>query len=112
MSSPNREPMLPKVEESDLLGLVVEEVIDPGHRGWWEEFAAENPILARQILKRAYYDTQDSDHASSLEVQRRIIDNVSFAIRALKLAAEREHLAKEATEILRSLPYPGDETAV
>lgn len=104
MSSPNREPMLPKVEESDLLGLVVEEVIDPAHKGWWEEFAAENPILARQILKRAYYDTQDSDRASSFEVQRRIIDNVSFAIRALKLAAERQQLLKEAAE--HKLPLP------
>ena len=104
MSSPNREPMLPKVEESDLLGLVVEEVIDPAHKGWWEEFAAENPILARQILKRAYYDTQDSEHVSSLEVQRRIIDNVSFAIRALKLAAERQQLLKEAAK--HKLPLP------
>lgn len=93
--------MLPKVEESDLLGLVVEEVIDPGHLGWWEEFAAENPILARQILKRAYYDTQDNN-LSSLETQRRIIDNVSFAIRALKAAAERQQIAKTAAQILKS----------
>lgn len=101
--------MLPKVEESDLLGLVVEEVIDPGHQGWWEEFATENPVLARQILKRAYYDTQ-GDGLSSLETQQRIINNVSFAIRALRLAAERQQLAKEAAEILRSPPHPDDTT--
>ena len=111
MSSPNHEPKLPKVEESDLLGLVVEEVIDPGHQGWWEEFARDNPVLAHQILKRAYYSTQSIDDLSSLEVQRRIIDNVSFAIRALKLAAERQKLTKEAAEILRSLPHQGDEPA-
>lgn len=89
MASHNREPMLPKVEESDLLGLVVEEVVDPRHVDWWKEFARDNPLLARQVIKRAYFDTQDVGEASSLEVQRRIIDNVSFAIRALKAAAER-----------------------
>ena len=104
MTSREHERMLPKVEESDLLSLVVEEVIDPGHANWWQEFATENPVLARQILKRAYYDTLDINGASSLDAQRRIIDNVSFAVRALKMAAERNQLAKEAAAILKSLP--------
>jgi hypothetical protein len=89
MASHNHEPMLPKVEESDLLGLVVEEVIDPQHVEWWKELARDNPVLAQQIIKRAYFDTQNIAGSSSLELQRLIIDNVSFAVRALKTAAER-----------------------
>lgn len=88
--------MLPKVEESDLLGLVFEEVIDPTHREWWKEFARDNPLLARQILKRAYFDSQDAEGVSSLEVQRRLVDIVSFAMRALKSAAERARSEQEA----------------
>jgi hypothetical protein len=89
MDSHNHEPMLPKVEESDLLGLVVEEVIDPQHRVWWKEFASDNQLLAQQVLKRAYFDTQNIDGLTSLELQRIIVDNISFAIRALKAAAVR-----------------------
>ena len=99
MASHNHEPMLPRVEESDLLGLMVEDVIDAEHTQWWKEFAADNPLLARNVLKRAYFDTQDSTGISSLELQRIIINSVSFAIRALKLAAERRAAAPVVAEI-------------
>ncbi len=89
MASHNHEPMLPKVEESDLLGLVVEEVIDPKHVGWWKEFAGDNPLLAQQIIKRSFFDTQDLEGATSLEIQKIIIDSITFAMRALKAAALR-----------------------
>lgn len=104
MASYNHEPMLPKVEESDLLGLVVEEVIDPDHKEWWKEFARENSVLAQQAIKRAYFDTQNIDGLSSLELQRIIIDSVSFAIRALKIAAERQ--VKHATQAEATAPGP------
>lgn len=104
MVSPNREPRLPRVEESDLLGLVFEEVIDPAHAEWWKEFAGENPLLARQVLKRAYFDSHDTDGISSLEIQRRLIDIVSFAMRALKSAAERVRSEQETT----AEPHPSD----
>jgi hypothetical protein len=104
MASHNHEPMLPKVEESDLLGLVVEEVIDPKHSGWWKELAADNPVLAQQIIKRAYFDSQESG-ASSLEIQKIIIDSVAFAIRALKAAAERQSRSTEtAAPLLQAQP--------
>lgn len=104
MAFHNHESMLPKVEESDLLGLVVEEVIDPKHIGWWKELAEENPLLAQQIIKRAYFDTQEGDR-SSLEIQKIIIDSVAFAIRALKAAAERQSRTTEtAATLLRANP--------
>jgi hypothetical protein len=104
MATHNREPMLPKVEESDLLGLVVEEVIDPRHINWWKELATENPVLAQQIIKRAYFDTQEGN-ASSLEIQRIVIDSVAFAVRALRAAAERQSQpAEEATRHLNAHP--------
>jgi hypothetical protein len=109
MASHNHEPMLPKVEESDLLGLVVEEVIDPKHAGWWKELALDNPLLAQQIIKRAYFDTQDKEGTSSLELQKIIIDSVTFAIRALKAAAERQK--NEAQQIAGPLPAVSDEVA-
>lgn len=104
MASYNHEPMLPKVEESDLLGLVVEEVIDPRHVGWWKELAAENPLLAQQIIKRAYFDTQVGG-MSSLEIQKIVIDSVTFAVRALKAAAERQSsLSETAKPLLNAHP--------
>jgi len=99
--------MLPRVEESDLLNLVIEEVIDPKYLEWWKEFAHDNPLLAKEVIKRAYVDSQNLEATPSLESYKIIINNVLFAIRALKIAAERR--SAEITQDKR--PAPTDEVA-
>lgn len=94
MVSPERHSLsLPRVEETDLLGIVLEEVIDPTHKAWWEQFATENPYLARQVLLRAHNATLEE--LSSLEVEKRIVDSILFAMRALRAAAERQSIERE-----------------
>ena len=82
-SEPNSEG-LPRVTPDDLLGMVTEEALDPSHQGWWEEFAAENPELARELLERAnLIPDQDA------EAKKNIIDMAVYAVTALKRASQR-----------------------
>lgn len=89
MGSPEYETSLPRVEEADLLQLVTEEVIDPSHKGWWDDFAEHNPELAREVIRRAFTEARETTHTSPLEIQRRIVNSAAFVVRALENAAKR-----------------------
>jgi hypothetical protein len=83
--------MLPHVTEDDLLSLVYEDVLDPYHLKRWKEFATDNPELAREVLKRSWIGArklaaQESDVA---QLQKYVIDLVTFSIHALKVASQR-----------------------
>ena len=80
---------LPRVTQFDLLALVAEEIEDPDHKEWWQAFATENPVLAREVIKRAFFDSY-TEELSSFEIQKRIVNSVAFAMRALRASLERE----------------------
>jgi hypothetical protein len=89
MTSPEHEPLLPRVEEADLLSLVFEDVTDPTHERRWKEFAATNPHLAAEILKQTFIRSRDLGDASQLEIQKFAIDTVTFVVRAMEQATRR-----------------------
>jgi hypothetical protein len=88
MVSDDYESFLPRVEESDLLSLVFEDVTDPQHRERWRSFAKTNPRLATEVLKLGYVASY-TEQASSQEFQKTVVDIVSFVISALETAAKR-----------------------
>lgn len=90
MESPNRETRLPPVEESDLLLLMFDDITDADHVTRWKQFAAAHPVLAREVVQRAYIASRDDKlRASPFEIQRKIIDAVTFAVAALEIAVKR-----------------------
>lgn len=93
MTLPEHESFLPKVEEDDLLELVFEEVTSSDHYARWLALRTTNPTLAREILKRAALEAYliDKKNITTLELQKMIIDHVSFAVAALTQAAKRHN---------------------
>ncbi|HEV7952155.1 MAG TPA: hypothetical protein VGO98_02170 [Candidatus Saccharimonadales bacterium] len=91
---------LPKVEKDDILSLVSEEIFDANHMERWEHFAHTNPTLAGEILSRAHIESTQSAHfdENRMQLQKRITDTVTFAIRALEVAALRKHSAPLSQE--------------
>jgi hypothetical protein len=91
MATPGHEheSFLPEVEETDLLDLVFEEILDPEHREAWEAFAQDSPTLAREMLKRAYLAAKTTENISSVEIQKLILNEISFAFGAMRRAAQR-----------------------
>lgn len=90
--------LLPKVEQSDLLTLVLEETQDPQQTERWKHLAATNPILAREVMKRCFIETRQlvttSGEIRHLELQRIAKQVAIYALTALEAAAER--IQKEA----------------
>lgn len=92
MEKPDRKSLLPEVVRDDLLALVLEEFTDSNHIQRWVTFAEHNRILAQEILERAYVESMQIERfrEGNTEVQKAIIDTVTFAIRALEIALLRE----------------------
>lgn len=92
MEKPDNQSLLPKVEQDDILSLVSEEIFDTNHIERWVHVAESNPALAQEILRRADIEATQSIHfdENRVQFQKRIIDTVTFAIRALERATERE----------------------
>ncbi len=74
---------LPHVTEDDLLGMIVEEAVDPSHTEWWHIFAKENPELARELLNRV------NKMPDNPEARKITLDMTIYAITALRRAATR-----------------------
>ncbi len=82
---------LPVVEEDDLLNLVFDDIADPSHIERWKRFAVSNEVLAREVLKRAVIiaTNQRTSHPESGELQKSIIDTITFTMAALEVAMQR-----------------------
>lgn len=92
---------LPKVEQADLLALMSEEILDANHMERWDHFSQTNPALAQEILMRAHVESTQSAHfdENSAQLQKRIIDTVTFTVRALEAATTRHQAeSKETTD--------------
>jgi len=89
MTSHEHEPMLPRVEEADLLLLVFDEITDPVHSQRWKELAASNPVLANELLKVTLARAREISDSNPLEVQKFAVDTVTFALKALETALKR-----------------------
>ena len=88
---------LPRVEDADILSLVLPEIIDPQYRAHWEELARANPRLARALLERAYIESDGKP-----DEQKRLLDMAIFTTEALRAALLR--LQRE-----KILPSDGDD---
>ena len=84
MGEQGKKASLPRVEQTDILSMVFEEVIDNKHEGRWRRFADENPELASEILKQAYIMT-----GGNAEHQKVVTDIASFVVEAMRTALER-----------------------
>ncbi|HET6747380.1 MAG TPA: hypothetical protein VFH06_04720 [Candidatus Saccharimonadales bacterium] len=104
MTSPEHEPLLPRVEEDDLLSLVIEDITDPTHERHWKEFAAQNPHLAAELLKRTFARTRDITDSNRSEVQKFALDTVTFAMRAMEQAAKRYYTS--SGDVGDAVPQP------
>jgi pyrroloquinoline quinone (PQQ) biosynthesis protein C len=91
MTTPEYESFLPRVESDDILSLVFEDVTDTNHTERWLRFAKAHPVLAAEILGRTLIESRESvqydKHTGDL--QKRMMENVIFAVNALEMAAER-----------------------
>lgn len=84
------ESFLPHVDEADLARILFEDITDPTHRERWRHHSRLNPTLAREILNRAYIANAE-DLQNPLEMTKRIIDSVTFALSAIEAAIKRKH---------------------
>jgi len=90
MAVPEHNSPLPRVEETDLLNLMFEEIVDPSHSRRWRDLATSNPILARELLRYAHHSIRELQAPHSRECEALIISAVTFALCALEHAAIRE----------------------
>lgn len=90
------ESFLPKVSETDLGHVVYDDIVDPTHRERWRHHSRLNPVLAREVLNRAY-TVNSEDLQNPIEVTKRIIDCVTFALSAVEAAAKRNRSEDDTT---------------
>lgn len=104
MTEVPRKLVLPLVSDTDINYLLFEDIIDPEHKARFEHFAIQNPELLREIARRAYIDASSLRYYSdtrphlTLDVQKIIIDNITFALSALEVALSREGLREVTSD--------------
>lgn len=87
---------LPRIQDEDLGIALFEEFIDPTHRARFDHLARTNPKLIREISRRAYVDAYTSSEEgdqkliSTLDLQKIILDNVTFALSVLEHSIKRQ----------------------
>lgn len=99
MEKPEEKPSLPQVEQDDLEIVYIEEIFNENHIDQWFWFAEQNPILANEILARAYKEvTHGFDSGENRDQMHiRILNVVAFSMRALQVALERRKPTNEAS---------------
>lgn len=104
MSESTPEVPLPRVEQSDLHLVAIDDLFDPTHRIRWEQFAIDNPEFAREILLEA---NRLKEAGNSIE--EAAINIATFALEAYKHALRRAaHLAHGVSDDGEGL-QPSDE---
>jgi hypothetical protein len=95
---------LPRVEDADFNYLLFEDIVDPTHKARFEHFASQNPALIQEVVRRALTDSTDlhryakGDSLGMVELQKVIIDTVTFTLGALEAAADREYLVQSMSD--------------
>lgn len=94
MMKSSDESFLSHVEEDDIARVLFEDITDPSHKARYEHFARTNPELTREIMRRAGVAARnaigDQGLRTTIEVQKIIIDSVTFALSALETAVKRQ----------------------
>ncbi len=92
MTKPNGDSFLPHVEDIDITQVLFEDIVDPSHRARFERLAQTNPEIVQEIIRRAYISASElssSSVSTTVEAQKMIIDNVTFALSALEASLRR-----------------------
>lgn len=91
MTEPTGESFLPIVHGDDLALVTLKDILEPHHLERFHRIAQHNPALIQEIMRRAYFATQDIDNdaLARLSMQKIIIDNVTFALDALEASLRR-----------------------
>lgn len=96
MSEPTRDKSnLPRLTEEDISVALYEEIIDSSHMKRFDYLMRENPVLMREIVRRAYVDAysifyiDSTPLESALNLQKVVIDSVTFAVDAIDKTIER-----------------------
>lgn len=84
MSEAASNPQLPRVEQTDIHLVVVDELLDHTRGERWKDFAQSNPDLAREVLVEASRMAREGKSHEQMA-----IDIVTFASSALQKALER-----------------------
>lgn len=92
MTEPSHESFLPRVDDTDLAQVLFDDITDPTHKKRWDHFRETNPTLARELLARAYLAAHESD--TPVDLTRKIINSITFAVSALEMAARRQETDK------------------
>ena len=108
MTDASSESSLPRVDNTDIASVLLDDILDPSHRGRYEHFANENPDLIREISRRAYIEAYEKIHQdnplSLIDLQKMVIDSVTFALSALEIASIR-HRDKEEQDDTIDKPH-------
>lgn len=104
MSQSHPESDLPPVSDDVLLDMVHDELNDPTHQERWGRFAKEQPILAQEMAKRAFFGLQSlsGDMAERQELRKIILDEVSYAVEALTKAQQQDKQGRDETDSIAS----------
>jgi len=84
---------LAAVAPDDLLSEVGEDVIDPSHGQRWTRVSAAQPVLAQEILLRAYLE-----YPNDPETQKKIIDAQIWVAAVIHNALLRQASTEEDLE--------------
>lgn len=111
MTTPEYESFLPRVVPNDILSLVFEDVTDTNHTERWLRFAKAHPVLAAEMLGRTLIESRESTQFDKHtgDLQKRMMENIVFAINALERAAERTRANKTNPAIESLSDGVGDE---
>ncbi len=93
MTDSEHYPTLPRVTESDILKLVLDDIMESETRAMWKRFADTNPVLANEVLRRAAIDARSmimQGEAYWPTLQALIVDSVTFAVNSMIVALERQ----------------------
>lgn len=93
MSASTPEVPLPRVDQSDLHLVAIDDLLDPSHQLRWQQFAADNPEFAREILLEAERLKQAGN-----TIEQAAINIATFALEAYKNAVMRAARANDSSE--------------
>lgn len=90
MSEKDAIPVFPRVTEDDIVTASLEKLTDPKDLIIFDWLKTENPLLAKEIIRRAYYAIHEADKLSSVELLALFMENALFSVQALRAAVIRQ----------------------
>lgn len=96
MTRPGEDSPLPRVNDENLGRVTLDEIIDPTHFNRFHRLQTTNPKLASEIVRNAYVgaylasQSREQNAPAILELQKLIIDQVTYATTAIEEALRRQ----------------------